>query len=114
MIVRRRACLLIAPVLCAFLAFAAPARAGELGYAIWFSGQVLTVDRHRGTLRVAHGPTETAGAGVEECLLTRRALKHLRPGMEIEAQADTRHRPWSILHLRIFEPIVTPQTHLTA
>jgi hypothetical protein len=35
--------------------------------------------------------------------MRRAALDRLRPGMVVEAQADTRRRPWHILHMRIFE-----------
>ncbi|HEY0798179.1 MAG TPA: hypothetical protein VGD50_03460, partial [Candidatus Baltobacteraceae bacterium] len=92
------------------LAFAAlacmctkPAFASDRGYDIWFSGRVLSVDQHHDSLRVARGPTETAAPGVENCVVRQRALQVLRPGMEIEAEADTRRRPWNILHLHIFE-----------
>lgn len=90
-------------IACAFLVFAQPSLGAEQGYDIWFSGRVLSVDQHRGTVRIARGPTETAGPAIEVCALKRRALKRLRPGMVVEAQADTRRRPWKILHLRIFE-----------
>ena len=73
----------------------------ERGSEIWFAGQVLSVDAHRQRLRVARGPTETAGRGVEDCVAVGAVLKLLRPGMQIEAQADTRRRPWRILHLRV-------------
>jgi len=75
-----------------------PAVAQE-GYDVWFSGRVLSVDYQRG---IARGPTETAGPGIEDCRMRRAALDRLRPGMLVEAQADTRRRPWHILHLRIF------------
>jgi len=78
-----------------------PAVAQE-GYDVWFSGRVLSVDYQRGTFRIARGPTETAGPGIEDCRMRRAALDRLRPGMLVEAQADTRRRPWHILHLRIF------------
>jgi len=68
---------------------------------MWFAGRVLSVDADRGHLRVARGPTETTGRGVEDCVAAGAGLKLVRPGMLIEAQADTRRRPWRILHLRV-------------
>ncbi|HYZ16372.1 MAG TPA: hypothetical protein VE591_08210 [Candidatus Acidoferrum sp.] len=90
-------------VACALVIFAQPSFGAEHGYDIWFSGRVLSVDHGRGVVRIARGPTETAGPAVEVCALKRRALNRLRPGMQVEAQADTRRRPWKILHLRIFQ-----------
>ena len=83
--------------------FAQPCTASEPGYEVWFAGHVLSVDVQRGRLRIARGPTETAGPGIEECTVANANLKLLRPGMDIEAQADTRRRPWRVLHLRIME-----------
>ena len=77
--------------------------AGEPGYNMWFAGRVVSVDRERGTLRIARGPTETGGPAVEECLLRAASLNRVRRGMDVEAQADTHRHPWRILHLRIFE-----------
>lgn len=91
-------------VSCVLLLFAQPSFGAEHGYDIWFSGRVLSVDPGRGMVRIARGPTETAGPAVEVCALKRRALNRLRPGMFVEAQADTRRRPWKIIHLRIFQP----------
>ena len=88
---------------CAAAMLAQPALGDNRGYAIWFSGRVLAVDHNRGMVRIARGPTETAGPAVEDCQLKRKALERLRPGMIVEAQADTRRRPWKILHMRIFE-----------
>lgn len=78
-------------------------RAAEPGYNIWFAGRVVSVDRTRGTLRIARGPTETAGPAIETCAMKRASLDRLRRGMDVAAQADTHRRPWRILHLRIFE-----------
>jgi hypothetical protein len=86
----------------AFLAVTQPPAASERGYDVWFSGRVLSIDRQHGTVRIARGPTETASPAVEECGIRRGALDRLRPGMVVEAQADTRRRPWHILHMRIF------------
>ncbi len=80
-----------------------PAAASEPGYQTWFAGHVLSVDPKRGTLVIARGPTQTSGPAVEVCTLSRHPLGRLRAGMQVEAQADTRKRPWRILHLRIFE-----------
>ncbi|GAC1582912.1 MAG: hypothetical protein NVS3B28_01350 [Candidatus Velthaea sp.] len=77
--------------------------ATEPGYNIWFAGRVVSVDHLRGTLRIARGPTETAGPAIETCTMKRGSLKRIRRGMEVEAQADTHRHPWRILHLRIFE-----------
>jgi len=90
-------------VAAAFLALPQPAAASDQGYDIWFSGRVMAVDQQRGTVRILTGPTETAGPGIEDCRLRRAALNRLRPGMLVEAEADTRRRPWHILHMRIFE-----------
>jgi len=92
-----------------------PVLADEPGYAVWFAGRVLSVDPHRERLRIARGPTETAGPGIEECVVAGAGLKLVRPGMLVEAQADTRRRPWRLLHLRVMErrehrPAVAPQT----
>ncbi|HTD37558.1 MAG TPA: hypothetical protein VK669_08580 [Candidatus Limnocylindrales bacterium] len=89
---------------------ASPCAASERGYDVWFAGQVLAVDAHHERLRIARGPTETAGRGIEECVVVGAALKQLRPGMLIEAQADTRRRPWRILHLRVM--LERTRTHL--
>jgi hypothetical protein len=94
-----------ASISCALLLLAQPAFGAEHGYDIWFSGRVLSVDPGHGMVRIARGPTETAGPAVEVCALKRRALHRLRPGMLVEAQADTRRRPWKIIHLRIFQPV---------
>jgi hypothetical protein len=80
---------------------ARPSFGSERGYEVWFAGQVLSVDAQGGRLRVARGPTETEGRGIEECVAAGAGLRFVRPGMHIEAQADTRHRPWRILHLRV-------------
>jgi hypothetical protein len=90
-------------VAAAFLALAQPAAAADQGYDIWFSGRVMSVDYRHGIVRIVRGPTETAGPGIEDCRMRRAALDRLRPGMFVEAQADTRRRPWHILHMRIFE-----------
>lgn len=88
---------------CVATLVARPCLGSERGYDEWFAGQVLSVDAHRGRLRIARGPTETAGRGIEECVVAGTGLKLVRPGMQIEAQADTRRRPWRILHLRVME-----------
>jgi hypothetical protein len=82
---------------------ASPCRANEPGYDVWFAGHVVSVDAHRGRMRIARGPTETSGRAVEECVVGGPALRLVRPGMLIEAQADTRRRPWRVLHLRVME-----------
>lgn len=79
------------------------AAADEPGYNMWFAGQIVSLDARRGTLRIARGPTETAGPGIETCTMIGRPLRRLRDGMEVEAEADTRRRPWRILHMRVFE-----------
>lgn len=86
-----------------------PCRANEPGYDVWFAGNVLSVDQHRGRMRIARGPTETSGRAVEECVVRGAALRLVRPGMLIEAQADTRRRPWRLLHLRVMEHRGGPQ-----
>ena len=91
----------LAAVACIGTLNTAPCLGSERGYDVWFAGQVLSVDARRERLRIARGPTETAGRGVEECVAIGPTLKQLRPGMLIEAQADTRRRPWRILHLRL-------------
>jgi hypothetical protein len=97
----------VAPLACALVMLAQPALGIDQGYDIWFSGRVLSVDHHGGTVRIARGPTETAGPAIEVCAIKRTALNRLRPGMVVEAQADTRRRPWKILHLRIFQRKLT-------
>jgi hypothetical protein len=92
------------------LMLAHSALANGRGYDIWFSGHVLSVDLRQSLVRIARGPTETAEAGIEDCILPRGALMALRPGMEIEAEADTRRRPWTILHLRIVGRTRNPRT----
>ena len=93
---------------------AIPCAGNEPGYNIWFAGRVLSVDTHRGRLRIARGPTETAGRAVEECVVTGASLKLVRPGMRVEAQADTRRRPWRVIHLRVMRRIqVPPSTETT-
>jgi hypothetical protein len=87
----------------AFLVVTQPPAGSGRGYDVWFSGRVLSIDRQHGTVRIARGPTETASPAIEECGIRRGALYRLRPGMVVEAQADTRRRPWHILHMRIFE-----------
>jgi hypothetical protein len=98
----RLACFALLCALCAGTATAPrPGAASEAGYAIWVAGKVLDVDARHGRLRVLHGPTETAGAGVEECFVPGPALERIRPGMEIEAQVDSRRHPWRVLHLHV-------------
>ena len=92
------------------LTLALSALANVRGYDIWFSGHVLSIDLRQSSVRIARGPTETAVAGIEDCLLPRGPLMVLRPGMEVEAEADTRRRPWTILHLRIVERTRNPRT----
>jgi hypothetical protein len=82
-------------------AAARPAAASDSGFAIWFSGQILAIDAQRGRMLVEHGPTETAGPGLEECATIGLDLRHIHRGMHIEAQADTRRRPWRLFHLRV-------------
>ncbi|GAC1659299.1 MAG: hypothetical protein NVS4B13_03700 [Candidatus Elarobacter sp.] len=82
---------------------ARPCFGSEPGYVVWFAGQVLSVDAHRGRVRIARGPTETSGRGIEDFVAASTALKLVRPGMQIEAEADTRRRPWKILRLRVME-----------
>jgi hypothetical protein len=89
---------------------AGPCLANEPGYDVWFAGHVISVDAHRGRMRIARGPTETSGRAVEECLVRSAALRLVRPGMMIEAQADTRRRPWRVLHLRVMERRAAPQS----
>jgi hypothetical protein len=103
-------CRILASVAFAATLSAQPCAASERGYDVWFAGQVLAVDAHRERLRIARGPIETAGRGIEECVVVGAALKQLRPGMLIEAQADTRRRPWRILHLRVM--LERKRTHL--
>ena len=98
---RRRA--LVAALVCLTPLIACPCLGSESGYAEWFAGRILTVDAHSGRLRIARGPTETAGRGIEECVVPGANLRLVRPGMQVEAQADTRRRPWRILHLRVME-----------
>jgi len=93
---------------------ASPCRANEPGYDVWFAGHVLSVDPHRGRMRIARGPTETSGRAVEECLVGGPALRLVRPGMLVEAQADTRRRPWRVLHLRVMERRAHPQAASSA
>ena len=84
------------------MAMCAPGVAHDAaGYEIWFAGKVLSVDIRGGRLRVAHGPTETLGRGVEDCVLRGPGLAHLHAGMEILAQVDSRRHPWRVLHLRV-------------
>jgi|GEM_PF-4224837 len=77
----------------------ASARASERGYDIWFSGQVVSIDAPRRRLRIARGPTETADRAIEECIASAADLRRVKPGMHVEAQADTRRRPWILLQL---------------
>jgi hypothetical protein len=93
----------VVSVASAMLLLAQPSIGAEAGYDIWFSGRVLSIDHQRELVRIARGPTETAGPAIEVCALKRQALNRLQPGMVVEAQADTRRRPWKILHLRIFQ-----------
>jgi len=88
------ACLACLPLACE------STRASDRGYDIWFSGQIVSIDAPRRRLRIARGPTETAGRAVEECIANAADLRRVRPGMRVEAQADTRRRPWILLHLR--------------
>ncbi len=97
----RAASLALLCALGAGVAAARPGAASEAGYDIWFAGTVLVVDARHGRLRVRHGPTETAGPGVEDCFVRGAGLARIRPGMEIVAQVDSRRRPWRVLHLRV-------------
>lgn len=82
---------------------AQPAVAAEPGYDVWFAGVILAVDTHSGHLRIARGPIETAGRRVEECVVNAADSVAVRPGMLVEAQADTRRHPWRVLHLRVMQ-----------
>jgi hypothetical protein len=95
---------------------AAPASATEPGYNMWFAGQVLSVDSQHGLLRIARGPTETAGPAVETCTMRTGPLQRVHAGMQVEAQADTSRRPWRILHMRIFRirPLFHKRTPVVA
>ncbi len=77
--------------------------ASQSGYDMWFAGRIIGIDVHRARLRILRGPTETADSAIVECEMPRRALRKLHVGMEISAEADTRHTPWRIFHLRPFE-----------
>jgi hypothetical protein len=70
---------------------------------MWFAAKILSVNVHTGRVRVARGPTETAGAAIIECIVVRRALFRLHPGMLVDIQADTRSEPWRVIHLRPLE-----------
>ena len=98
----RRAFLAIAGLACV-AAWPEPARANEAGYNVWFAGRVVSVDARAGRMRIARGPTETAGRAVEDCFVSGADLSLVRPGMRIEAQADTRRRPWRVLHLHVMQ-----------
>jgi len=98
---RRRTLLAILAAGVCGAALRTPCAANEAGYNVWFAGRVIAVDAGRGRLRVARGPTETSGPRIEECVVTGADLHAVRPGMRIEAQADTRRRPWRVLHLRV-------------
>jgi hypothetical protein len=99
----RRVRAILAGAACVATLSARPCLGSDRGYDVWFAGHVLSVDAHRGRLRIARGPTETAGRGIEDCVVPGAALKYVRPGMGVEAQADTRRRPWRILHLRVMK-----------
>lgn len=94
------------------LGFARPSVASERGYDLWFAGVVVAVDVRHGRLRIARGPIETAGRRVEECIVAGANLDVIRPGMLVEAQADTRRRPWRVLHLRVMQRLRVPAPHL--
>jgi hypothetical protein len=100
---RMRVFAFLAAAACVATLFARPSLGAEPGYDVWFAGRVLAVDADRGRLRIARGPTETEGRGIEECVVAHADLKLVRPGMQVVAQADTRRRPWRILHLRVIE-----------
>ena len=85
--------------------------ASERGYDIWFAGEVLAVNAHAGTIRIARGPTETKGAAVIDCTIVQRALHHIYRGMQVDVEADTRSEPWHIIHLRPLELRVRPLFH---
>ena len=70
---------------------------------MWFAGKILSVDARTGRIRVARGPTETAGPAIIDCIVVRRAIFRLHPGMFVDIQADTRSEPWRVIHLRPFE-----------
>jgi len=81
---------------------ATPATAAQHGYLFSVVGRVVSADRARGTLVLRHGMLETMAPGTETCRVPTAALRIVRPGMMIQATADTRHHPWRLLDLRLF------------
>lgn len=79
---------------------------------MWFAGRILSVNVPSGRIRVARGPTETAGPATIDCIVARRAIFRLHPGMLVDIQADTRSEPWRVLHLRPLEFKWRGRSHL--
>ncbi len=81
---------------------AAPVAAAQHGYLFSVVGRVVSADRAHGTLVLRHGMLETMAPGVETCEVPRGAMRAVRPGMMIQATADTRHHPWRLRDLHLF------------
>ena len=79
-----------------------PAAAEQRGYLVTVVGRVVSVDRARAKIVLRHGMLETTRAGDEVCLVPRRLLRYLRPGMDVTATADTRQRPWRLTQVQHF------------
>jgi len=82
--------------------FGSPAAAEQPGYLVTVVGPVVSVDRLRAKIVLHHGMLETTPAGDEVCLVPRRLLRYLRPGMDVTATADTRRHPWRLTQLQHF------------
>lgn len=79
------------------------ANAGEPSAArVAVYGTVVSIDRPHSTLVLQHAALETMPAGQKRCRLRHAAdMKRLRPGIKIEASADTRHQPWTLDEVRV-------------
>ena len=75
-----------------------PAFAGEPSAArVPVYGTVISVDRPHSTFVLQHAALETMPAGRKRCRLRHASdMKLLKPGVNIEASADTRHQPWTL------------------
>lgn len=83
-------------------ALAAPAGAEQGGYLVTVVGRVISVDRGGSKIVLHHAMLETTPAGDEVCLVPRRLMRYLRPGMNVTATADTRRHPWRLTQLQHF------------
>ena len=87
--------LMVAALLMAAPAAAEPSPKALPGAQMQIYATVVSVDRARATVVLKHAALETAGPGMRRCRLRdKKSLGWLKPGVAIEAVADTSRQMW--------------------